>query len=66
MLYNIMDAEYPWSPSYFAVVVLVMNFWILNLFVAVISEADSMSEGERCVQDRTDTQGDVDLSTEER
>ncbi|KAG0294302.1 calcium channel protein, partial [Dissophora globulifera] len=38
MMYKIMDAEYSWSAIYFVLVVLVMNFWILNLFVAVINE----------------------------
>ncbi|ORZ05510.1 Ion transport protein-domain-containing protein [Lobosporangium transversale] len=38
MMYRIMDAEYGWSSIYFVLVVLVMNFWILNLFVAVINE----------------------------
>ncbi|KAF9150964.1 calcium channel protein [Linnemannia schmuckeri] len=38
LMYHIMDAEYAWSASYFVLVVLVMNFWILNLFVAVINE----------------------------
>ncbi|KAG0249803.1 calcium channel protein [Mortierella polycephala] len=38
LMYMIMDAEYAWSSIYFVLVVLVMNFWILNLFVAVINE----------------------------
>ncbi|KAG0281785.1 calcium channel protein [Linnemannia exigua] len=38
LMYRIMDAEYAWSAVYFVLVVLVMNFWILNLFVAVINE----------------------------
>jgi len=38
LMYHIMDAEYAWSSIYFVLVVLVMNFWILNLFVAVINE----------------------------
>ncbi|KAH7056641.1 Ion transport protein-domain-containing protein [Linnemannia elongata] len=38
LMYHIMDAEYAWSAVYFVLVVLVMNFWILNLFVAVINE----------------------------
>lgn len=38
LMYHIMDAEYAWSSMYFVLVVLVMNFWILNLFVAVINE----------------------------
>ncbi|KAF9928693.1 calcium channel protein [Linnemannia zychae] len=38
LMYRIMDAEYAWSAIYFVLVVLVMNFWILNLFVAVINE----------------------------
>ncbi|KAG0295245.1 calcium channel protein [Linnemannia gamsii] len=38
LMYHIMDAEYAWSAIYFVLVVLVMNFWILNLFVAVINE----------------------------
>ncbi|KAF9908370.1 calcium channel protein, partial [Lobosporangium transversale] len=38
IIFRIMDAEYGWSSIYFVLVVLVMNFWILNLFVAVINE----------------------------
>jgi hypothetical protein len=38
MMYSTMDAEYAWSSIYFVLVVLVMNFWILNLFIAVINE----------------------------
>ncbi|KAG0268944.1 calcium channel protein [Actinomortierella ambigua] len=38
LMYVVMDAEYSWSSIYFVVVVLVMNFWILNLFIAVINE----------------------------
>ncbi|KAF9362788.1 calcium channel protein [Mortierella sp. NVP85] len=38
MMYKIMDAEYSWSSVYFVLVILIMNFWILNLFVAVINE----------------------------
>ena len=38
LMYKIMDAEYSWSSIYFVLVVLVMNFWILNLFIAVINE----------------------------
>ncbi|KAG0229344.1 calcium channel protein [Actinomortierella wolfii] len=38
LMYVVMDAEYPWSSIYFVVVVLIMNFWILNLFIAVINE----------------------------
>ncbi|KAG0336009.1 calcium channel protein, partial [Podila humilis] len=38
MMYSIMDAEYGWSSVYFVLVILVMNFWILNLFIAVINE----------------------------
>ncbi|GJJ69887.1 voltage-dependent calcium channel [Entomortierella parvispora] len=38
LMYYIMDAEYSWSSLYFVLVVMVMNFWILNLFIAVINE----------------------------
>ncbi|KAF9586210.1 calcium channel protein [Lunasporangiospora selenospora] len=38
LMYKVMDSEYPWSSIYFVLVVLVMNFWILNLFIAVINE----------------------------
>jgi hypothetical protein len=38
LMYRMMDAEYKWSSLYFVVVILIMNFWILNLFVAVINE----------------------------
>ncbi|KAF9197935.1 calcium channel protein, partial [Haplosporangium sp. Z 27] len=38
LMYRMMDAEYKWSSLYFVLVVLVMNFWILNLFIAVINE----------------------------
>ncbi|KAF9431383.1 calcium channel protein [Entomortierella beljakovae] len=38
LMYRMMNSEYKWSSIYFVLVVLVMNFWILNLFVAVINE----------------------------
>ncbi|KAF9349763.1 calcium channel protein [Mortierella sp. AD094] len=38
LMYKMMDAEYKWSSLYFVVVVVIMNFWILNLFIAVINE----------------------------
>ncbi|KAF9351296.1 calcium channel protein, partial [Mortierella sp. AD094] len=38
LMYRMMDAEYKWSSLYFVFVMIVMNFWILNLFVAVITE----------------------------
>nr|KAG0004028.1 calcium channel protein [Entomortierella chlamydospora]KAG0014337.1 calcium channel protein [Entomortierella chlamydospora] len=38
LMYRMMDAEYKWSSLYFVFVMVVMNFWILNLFVAVINE----------------------------
>ncbi|CAO3597764.1 unnamed protein product [Absidia cylindrospora] len=37
-MYDMMDAEYFVACLYFIVIVIVMNFWLLNLFVAVINE----------------------------
>lgn len=39
MMYRFMDAENNWLSVYFVLVIFVMNFWILNLIVAVVSEA---------------------------
>jgi hypothetical protein len=39
MMYYVMDTEYSWLSIYLVLVLFVMNFWILNLFVAVVSEA---------------------------
>ncbi|KAG0222605.1 calcium channel protein, partial [Mortierella sp. GBA43] len=44
IMYKIMDAEHGASSIYFILVILIMNFWILNLFVAVIIESESMSD----------------------
>ncbi|KAG1470308.1 hypothetical protein G6F56_002758 [Rhizopus delemar] len=37
-MYDMMDAEYVFASSYFIVIVIVMNFWLINLFIAVITE----------------------------
>ncbi|RUS24573.1 hypothetical protein BC938DRAFT_473379 [Jimgerdemannia flammicorona] len=37
-MYDIMDAEYSFTCIYFIVIVVVMNFWLINLFIAVITE----------------------------
>ncbi|KAI9323588.1 Ion transport protein-domain-containing protein [Dichotomocladium elegans] len=37
-MYDMMDAEYFIVCLYFIVIVIVMNFWLINLFVAVINE----------------------------
>ncbi|CAO3642477.1 unnamed protein product [Cunninghamella blakesleeana] len=37
-MYDMMDAEYFVACLYFIVIVIVMNFWLLNLFIAVICE----------------------------
>ncbi|OAD72147.1 hypothetical protein PHYBLDRAFT_147120 [Phycomyces blakesleeanus NRRL 1555(-)] len=37
-MYDMMDAEYYFACLYFIVLVIVMNFWLINLFVAVINE----------------------------
>ena len=44
MMYKVMNSEHAWSSFYFVLVILIMNFWILNLFVAVIIDAEAMSE----------------------
>ncbi|KAK3818698.1 MAG: Ion transport protein-domain-containing protein [Benniella sp.] len=44
MMYKVMNSEHAWSSLYFVLVILIMNFWILNLFVAVIIDAEAMSE----------------------
>lgn len=38
LMYNMMDAEYVIASLYFIVIVIVLNFWLINLFVAVINE----------------------------
>ncbi|KAI8991980.1 Ion transport protein-domain-containing protein [Mycotypha africana] len=37
-MYDMMDAEYFVACLYFVVIVIVMNFWLVNLFIAVITE----------------------------
>lgn len=37
-MYDMMNAEYFVACLYFVVVVIVMNFWLINLFIAVITE----------------------------
>ncbi|CAO3684026.1 unnamed protein product [Rhizopus microsporus] len=37
-MYDMMDAEYVVAALYFIVIVIVMNFWLINLFIAVITE----------------------------
>jgi hypothetical protein len=37
-MYDMCDAEYLVASLYFIVVVIIMNFWLINLFVAVINE----------------------------
>jgi hypothetical protein len=44
MMHKIMNSEHGWSSIYFVLVILIMNFWILNLFVAVIIESEAMSD----------------------
>lgn len=46
MMYSLMDAEYFWSCAFFIVCLLVLNFWLLNILVAVITNtfADIMDE----------------------
>ncbi|KAL1918646.1 uncharacterized protein VTP21DRAFT_2668 [Calcarisporiella thermophila] len=38
IMYDIMDSEFGWACIYFIIIVIVMNFWLINLFVAVITE----------------------------
>ncbi|KAF9983242.1 calcium channel protein [Modicella reniformis] len=69
MMYRVMDAEYSWSSIYFVLVILIMNFWILNLFVAVINEMfakirDDSSNNSAFKSDRTektDSKDDTDV-----
>lgn len=37
-MYDMMDAEYFIASLYFVIIVIVMNFWLVNLFIAVITE----------------------------
>ncbi|CAG8737084.1 9234_t:CDS:2, partial [Acaulospora morrowiae] len=37
IMYNIMDAEYDWSSLYFIIAVIILAFWLINFFVAVIT-----------------------------
>ncbi|KAI8359295.1 Ion transport protein-domain-containing protein [Mortierella sp. GBAus27b] len=60
IMYKMMDSEHGWSSIYFVVVILVMNFWILNLFVAVIVDAELTSE-----EDTKDRDKDRTLDSEE-
>ncbi|CAG8482061.1 10486_t:CDS:10, partial [Acaulospora colombiana] len=36
LMYKIMDAEFGWSSIFFITGIVVLNFWLLNLFIAVI------------------------------
>ncbi|KAG9307249.1 hypothetical protein G9A89_017077 [Geosiphon pyriformis] len=38
LMYQTMDSDFDWAALFFLAVVLVLNFWIINLFVAVITE----------------------------
>lgn len=37
-MYDMCDAEYLVASLYFIIIVIIMNFWLINLFVAVINE----------------------------
>ncbi|OBZ90459.1 Calcium-channel protein cch1 [Choanephora cucurbitarum] len=37
-MYDMMDAEYSAASLYFIFIVIIMNFWLINLFIAVITE----------------------------
>lgn len=37
-MYDMMDAEYFIVSLYFTIIVIIMNYWLINLFVAVINE----------------------------
>jgi hypothetical protein len=41
LMYSIIDAEYFFSCMFFIIAVLVLNFWLINLFVAVITHTFS-------------------------
>jgi hypothetical protein len=41
LMYSIIDAEYFVSSLFFIITVLVLNFWLINLFVAVITNTFS-------------------------
>ena len=41
MMYNMIDAEFFVSCVFFIVVIVVLNFWLINLFVAVITNTFS-------------------------
>ncbi|KAG0090940.1 calcium channel protein [Podila epicladia] len=64
MMYSTMDAEYGWSSIYFVLVILVMNFWILNLFIAVINEMfakirDDSTQNSAFTSDKTDNKTEI-------
>ncbi|KAF9313622.1 calcium channel protein [Podila horticola] len=64
MMYRTMDAEYGWSSIYFVLVILVMNFWILNLFIAVINEMfakirDDSTQNSAFTSDKTDNKTEI-------
>lgn len=46
LMYNIIDAEYFVSSFFFIVCVIVLNFWLINLFVAVITNTFSAIRSE--------------------
>ncbi|KAJ3847312.1 Ion transport protein-domain-containing protein [Lentinula lateritia] len=46
LMYNIIDAEYFVSSLFFIVCVIVLNFWLINLFVAVITNTFSAIRSE--------------------
>ncbi|RHZ83056.1 hypothetical protein Glove_99g372 [Diversispora epigaea] len=37
LMYKIIDSEFMWSCIFFIIAIIVLNFWLLNLFVAVIT-----------------------------
>lgn len=38
LMYDMMDAEYFIACLYFVIIVIILNYWLINLFVAVINE----------------------------
>ena len=50
IMYSYMHCSGTWAAGYFVTMVLLMNFFLLNIFVAVILENFELSEEEKQVK----------------
>lgn len=53
MMYRYMNCAGPWSAFYFVFVVVITNFFLLNIFVAVILENFELSEEEKLIKQQS-------------